>query len=280
MIKNKIRICLDRFPEGRTHAVTFSYDDGRIQDKRLVEILNKYSLKGTFHLNSCNMPAVYPFLKDAKYVSPDEIKDVYRGHEVSCHTVTHPFLCDTPDAAIVGEITDNKEFIEKYSGQIVRGMSYPFGQYDERVINICRACGMEYSRTASSSFSFSLPLDFMRWQPSFHHSHLTNDTVDSFLARPLCPAPRLLYIWGHSYEFDECNDADAWKKFEDFCSYVSGRNEIWYATNIEFYDYVCAARSLRFSADCSIVYNPSSCDVWFSADGRDICVKGGATSEL
>lgn len=33
-------------------AITFSFDDGNLDDVRLVEILNKYNLKATFNLNS------------------------------------------------------------------------------------------------------------------------------------------------------------------------------------------------------------------------------------
>lgn len=33
-------------------AITFSYDDGVQQDKRLIEILDRYSLKSTFNINS------------------------------------------------------------------------------------------------------------------------------------------------------------------------------------------------------------------------------------
>lgn len=37
---------------GKKKAVTFSFDDGVTQDIRLIEIFNKYGLKGTFNLNS------------------------------------------------------------------------------------------------------------------------------------------------------------------------------------------------------------------------------------
>ena len=33
-------------------AVTFSYDDGIEQDRRLVEIFNRYGMKCTFNLNT------------------------------------------------------------------------------------------------------------------------------------------------------------------------------------------------------------------------------------
>ena len=46
--KMKIYTC---FPEGKAKALTMSYDDGRLQDERLVEIFNKYGIRGTFNLN-------------------------------------------------------------------------------------------------------------------------------------------------------------------------------------------------------------------------------------
>ena len=45
-----------RFPEGKLKAVTFSYDDGVIQDIRFSEMLNKYSMKCTFNLNTMLFP--------------------------------------------------------------------------------------------------------------------------------------------------------------------------------------------------------------------------------
>lgn len=38
----KVYIC---FPGGKAKALTMSYDDGKIQDERLVSIFNKYGIK-------------------------------------------------------------------------------------------------------------------------------------------------------------------------------------------------------------------------------------------
>ena len=57
---------------GKKKAVTFSFDDGVTQDIRLIEILNKYGLKGTFNLNSGLMA------KEKKVddkISPEESPD-------------------------------------------------------------------------------------------------------------------------------------------------------------------------------------------------------------
>ena len=39
------------FPGGKAKALTMSYDDGKVQDRRLIDICNKYGIKGTFNLN-------------------------------------------------------------------------------------------------------------------------------------------------------------------------------------------------------------------------------------
>ena len=46
---NKIYQC---FPQGKHKALTMSYDDGKEDDRRLVEIFNRYGIRGTFHVNS------------------------------------------------------------------------------------------------------------------------------------------------------------------------------------------------------------------------------------
>jgi peptidoglycan-N-acetylglucosamine deacetylase len=82
----------------------------------------------------------------------------------------------------------------------------------------------------------------------------------------------LLYVWGHSYEFDLNEN---WDLIEEFSKLVSNNNSIWYATNIEIVDYLKALDSLKYSADCSIVYNPTAISVWICAYGSDIEIKSG-----
>ena len=45
-----------RFPGGLPKALTLSYDDGVEQDEKLIEIAEKYGLKGTFNINSGCFP--------------------------------------------------------------------------------------------------------------------------------------------------------------------------------------------------------------------------------
>lgn len=83
-LKN-IYIC---FPGGRHKVLTMSFDDGRVEDRRLVELFNRYGVRGTFNLNA-------GLLLDDR-VPPSEWRDLYRGHEVACHTCLHPTIARSP----------------------------------------------------------------------------------------------------------------------------------------------------------------------------------------
>lgn len=79
-----MKISFSYYPEGKTKAVTMSYDDGQIYDRKLIKIFNQYGIKGTFHLNSGKFDT-NPFLNTS------EIKNLFEEHEVSIHTLNHPF---------------------------------------------------------------------------------------------------------------------------------------------------------------------------------------------
>jgi hypothetical protein len=87
----------------------------------------------------------------------------------------------------------------------------------------------------------------------------------------------LLYLWGHSYEFDH---ADNWHVIEEFCDVAGGDDDTWYATNIEIADYLHAVRALRFSVDNRTAFNPSATSVWLSVDDAPVEVPAGETVDL
>ena len=72
------------YPGGLAKAITFSYDDGQVYDRCLIEIFNQAGFKGTFHLNSGNLD------KDG-YVQKAELPTLYAEHEIACHGVTHRY---------------------------------------------------------------------------------------------------------------------------------------------------------------------------------------------
>lgn len=270
-----------RFKDGKSKVLTLSYDDGVVQDIRLIDIINKHGLKGTFNINSgLYLPEDEKREKFYGRMKLSEAKELYTnsGHEVAVHAFSHPPLERLKKEEILLEILEDRKDIEKEYGVIARGMAYPYGTYDDKVVELLAECGICYSRTVNSTENFKLPENWLTLHPTCHHNNpRLMELAKSFAENNLhhFAETRMFYLWGHSYEFD--ND-DNWYVIEEFAEYIGGRDDIWYATNIEIYDYVKAYENLCVSIDGKKVYNPSATDVWF-ADGNNYVhlVKGGET---
>ena len=169
-----MQIRFDRFPGGVRKALTLSFDDGRDHDRRFVAKLNEYGLKGTFHLNS-------GFFGRDGYIRADEVATLYQGHEVSAHTVDHPFLEQSPPDQVANTILADRQALEALVGYPVRGMSYPFGTYNDRVVSMLPALGIEYARTVASHGTFRMPEEPLTWHPTCHHKQML-ELVDDFFA--------------------------------------------------------------------------------------------------
>ncbi|MDB5085376.1 MAG: polysaccharide deacetylase [Bacilli bacterium] len=266
----KVRIRFDRYPDGKNKALTMSYDDGQIHDRKLVEIFNRFGIRGTFNLNS-------GLFGKANRINADEVAELYAGHEVAVHTVTHPSLSYVPNEVIAAEILADRQNLEDLVGYPVRGMAYPNGVYDENVLSLLPAYGIEYARTVRSHRNFMLPMHFLEWHPTCHHRHDVLQLGKQFLELNKKGTPFLMYVWGHSYEFP--NDQN-WPLIEEFCEMVSNQQSIWYATNQEIVTYWKAVKSLVFSADASMIYNPSAISVWLSVDDQIVEIHPGETKRF
>ena len=262
-----------RFPGGKRKALTLSYDDGVEQDIRLIDIMKKHGLKGTFNINS-GMYApegkVYPEGTIHRRMSKSMALDLYRnsGMEVAVHSLTHPFLEQLPDNLCTYEVLQDRINLEEDYGTIVRGMAYPFGTYSDSVVDTLRQCGIVYSRTVESTEKFTIPTDWLRLPATCHHK---NPRLME-LARQFAEVtgktnrgPALFYLWGHSYEFEADHN---WHVIEAFAEYIGHRDDIWYATNIEIHDYVQAWRGMHISADGRRICNPSAIPLWVEAGGK------------
>ncbi len=246
------------YPNGKRKAVTFSYDDNQIHDRRLIEILNQYGLKGTFHLNSGRIGANS---ENDDFIAWEEVKELYSGHEVACHGLYHPYFGQLSKTELQYQILEDKRLLENAVNYVIRGMSYPFGEYTEETITVASALGIEYSRTVEATGGFGWPADFMKWHPTCHQNEVFfhDELIERFLNSPAYLNLPLFYIWGHSFEFPR---EDTWEKMEQLCDKLHACEEIWYATNIEIKDYICAVRNLIYSVDHKIIYNPTSVTVY------------------
>ena len=221
-------------------AITFSYDDGVTQDIRLIELLNKYGLKCTFNLNSELLSNKGMLIREGQRIShykvhPQDVKDIYDGHEVAVHTLTHPNLTQRDDAEVIRQVETDRLNLSRLVGYEVVGMAYPCGgvNNDDRVAELIKKnTGVRYSRTITTTGSFDLQDNLYRFNPTAFH--LNFDELmrlgTSFIE--LKPeTPKIFYIWGHSYEMDY--GADYWVKLEEFFKLISNKDDIFYGTNKE-----------------------------------------------
>lgn len=283
-----MRYMFPRFPGGLAKAVTFSYDDGCPEDVRLANLFTKYGLKATFNMNVAK--------NSANGITVEQVKEhiLDKGHEVAVHGYDHRANGAISVVDGIRDVLECRLHLEKTYGKIIRGMAYPDTGVHvlansttyEKVKQYLTELGIVYSRTlGEDNNKFALPQDWHSWVPTCHHDHgSVFKWIDEFFALDLSAkiylprrAPRIFYIWGHSFEFERKNN---WEQIEKICEKISGNPDVWYATNIEIYDYLKAYDSLLHSADGNIIYNPTAQTIWFVADSKDLVINPGETLYL
>ena len=225
---------------GKIKAVTFSYDDGVVQDIHFVELLNKYNLKCTFNINS-GLLGRSGFLPRENQrichykVHKEDVKKIYEGHEVAVHTLTHPNLTTKDDAEVIRQVEEDRKNLSELVGYDVVGMAFPCGgvNHDERVIDLIKNnTGVKYCRTIDPAGNFDMQDNLYRYKPSVYHLDWDKMTelAEKFIELET-DKPQVFYIWGHTYELDY--DTSYWAKMEDFFKLISNRDDIFYGTNTE-----------------------------------------------
>lgn len=267
---------LMRWPDGRFKAVTLSYDDGMTHDIRLLDIMKKYNLKGTFNINSGCISKT-DSIRGKVRLSERQMSELYSnsGNEVAVHGYSHSHLEELNPTAVCEEVLNDRKELERIFGGIVQGMAYPYGTYNDNVVEILKNCGIVYARTTVSTECFDVPMDWLRMPATCHHNNpRLFELVEKFIKLSKRPnnVCKLFYLWGHSFEFDA---DDNWEVIEKFGKLVGNRDNIWYATNIEIYDYVNAYKKLRFNASQTLVYNPTQTDLWICNNEKNIKIAAG-----
>lgn len=286
-----MRYVFMRFPEGKAKAVTLSYDDGRKSDIRFSDMLEKYGLKCTFNLNGKK------FRDDDQHLNYEDIQKyiLQRGHEIAVHGYNHRASGTLRPIECIREVLDNRTELEQEFDMIIRGMAYPdsgvtnFVNPDysyEKVKGCLTELDIAYSRTlGGDNWRFMLPEDWHAWMPTAHHDNPNVlSWIDTFLNIDLSEnvyiasrRSRLFYLWGHSFEFDSKNN---WDHGEEVCKKLGGHADVWYATNMEIYEYVQAYNSLIYSADNTKIYNPTLKTVWIDIDKKVYEIKSGETLKI
>ena len=224
--------------QGKTKAVTFSYDDGVLQDKRLIKLFNKYGLKATFNINSALLGNAGALVRDGVTVAhckpkKEEVAAIYDGHEVAAHSLTHPALTKLSNKKVYRQVEYDRKELSKIVGYEVVGFAYPGStelSKSDRTVNIIdKYTGISYARTTKSTYNFEPQPDLLGFNPTIHHVEWDKlfELATEFISLK-SDSPKIFYIWGHSYEFDILDD---WNRFEEFCRIISNHDDVFYGTN-------------------------------------------------
>jgi len=274
-----------RFPGGREKALSFTFDDGAPEDRLLVERMGALGLRGTFNVNSGWFGRVFPH---CTHMSEAETVEVLRRDfvEIACHGALHvdPTRVDLP--TLVWDVMRDRAALERLFGRPITGYAYPQGAYTPEVMAELEKLGFEYARAVGTKGSFRVPQNLFELTAT---CHLLSDACDECTKKFLdfrCgddlwwdSADALFFnIFCHSYQLrgSEERQQAACRRLEA----LAGREDVWYATNIELVRYVKAYRSLIFSLERGWVYNPSCQTVWLRTKEGVASVAPGGTARL
>lgn len=278
-------LCAYTFPDWKQKVFTLSYDDGNDCDRPLVDMMRKYRVKGTFNINSGQ------FRDEGKPINPEkrwrrmtakQALEVYGDDmEIAIHGRFHPFWDRQTTTLAMADILYDKQELERLTGRIIRGSAAPNGGMSDDVAEILRLADVAYCRLVGSTLDLRvIPEDFRHLYPTAKYSDpklpkLAKQFVEG---TPHKSQLWMLYVWGHSFEHMREND---WNLIEDLLKTVSGKEDVWYCTNIELVDYVNAAKQLRYNVDCTMVENPTSTDIWLKTlEGDKYILKPGECKKI
>ena len=266
------------YPQGRSKAFVVTYDDGVLQDRPFVALLNRYGLKGTFNLNSGLMENEFEWTHEngsvIKRLSTDAVVSLYQGHEIASHSLTHPYMEYLGEEELMMELQTDKANLERLFGREIKGFAVPFDYYSQRIEHCARKCGFAYVRLPEESRSFVPPENTFNWKAGmFHLDGGLTDFVDAFLSA--YDELAFCQIVGHSYDLDTEN---LWDVMEGIFQKISADHKVLSMTTIELIEYLRAMR--RAEITDRHIQNNSDISLWFQTDGGICEIGAGQGIEL
>ena len=230
---------------------TLSYDDGTMQDLKLIAILRKYNVTCcTFNVNTglyganwewVGLAVNVPGLEHRRFTEGDLRSGIYNGFELTVHTLTHPSLkiYDNSPEDIIREVQGDSDNIEAITGIKPIGMAWPGGDTeftDTTVRQVLKYTDIRYARCTTPTYSFELPERFMKWYPTCAFSDpRTFELAQQFIDAEPTDGDMLFYVWGHGFEMD-IPGQNSYEEFEQLVKMMSEADDVILVTNREFYE--------------------------------------------
>ena len=204
------------------------WDDGVVSDERLCEILRRHKAKASFNLNAGGnrdqriLSWKYQDEHEVWSLSWAEMPAIYDGFTIANHSLTHPHPTEIPLEAWRYEVEENRKRLQDHFAQPVLGFAYPFGNYNEAVMEVVRETGHVYARTCENQTP-SFPVADAMAQPTDCH-FLASDFWDRY--EKAKADGDVFYFWGHSYEM---TSEAMWADFEAKISRISTDSQAQWA---------------------------------------------------
>ena len=200
----------------------FSIDDGTIFDKDTIKLFNAYHVPVTFNLNSGLNNFTWYYHDEipiTRLVLEDNV-DLYNGHEVASHSLTHPYLDSCSDEEVVRQINEDVNNLERIFNREIVSFATPFETCGDRESSLIEHhTKIKNIRLSQLDESFSFPRD---------PYHIKITSYDIFRALELLPSflekEDALFIYaGHSYDFYVNNSFD---KLEELLKIITSRKDV------------------------------------------------------
>ena len=186
----------------------FSLDDGTIFDKETISLFNRYGIRGTFNLNSGLNNYTWYYedrIPITRLILEDNV-DLYNGHEVASHTLTHPYLDSCSDEEVIRQVNEDINNLERIFNRKIKSFATPFETCGEREVEIIRnSTKINNIRLSEIDESFSLPSDAYHIKVTSLDIRRALELFDTFINDD--NASLFVYA-GHSYDFFVDNTFD------------------------------------------------------------------------
>lgn len=231
--------------------LSFSFDDGLEQDRKLIELLKKYGLSATFNLNAglfgkrdyvgrigsigfteYTEPGDHGLIKTTEHyrLPKEKIAETYSGFEIASHTYTHTPMPKLKSEQFADEIDRDIRELSSIAGYPVRGFAYPGGIATRASAAYLGTKGLLYARTAFANGKYNFPADPMRYAPTAAiKDKKAEKLLDAFLAEEL-REDLLFCLWGHGYEADFGTANASYAAFERIFARAAGHSNVIYCT--------------------------------------------------
>lgn len=188
------------------------WDDGVSADIQLIDVLRRHDAKATFNLNAAlfeNERSAGWLYKETEVqrLGWNEMRKIYEGFTIANHSLTHPRLEQIPIEDARKDIVEGRKRLQDFFEAPIKGFAYPFGTYNDAVMDVLREAGHVYARTTKNVTQAFPPDDPMAFHPTCKFDN--EDFWNHYEKAKKCG---VFYFWGHSYEL--INEA-MWRDFEE-----------------------------------------------------------------